>query len=200
MTARDHLVDLDRIASPPSGIEARLTRRTVLRGIGGSGLAAAGIALTGRMGPSAFATHDDLADPAATIAAYVAAVNAGDLDAILATYTDDAIHVALPTPDGSAGVCRGKGEFRIFYEQALANGERIELVKDSLVVAGEQTTFRVRTTSEPWTKLGLGALEADAEAIVVGGCIQTHVVMLTPEAVRQLLVAQGIVPGAAGEH
>lgn len=176
-----------------------ISRRSALKGIGATGIATVltGIALSGRLGPVASATHDPQADPAAVIAAYVASVNAGDLAGILSSYTDDAIHVALPTPDGSAGVCRGKSEFRIFYEQAIANGDRIELVKDSLTVAGDRVTFRVRTTSGPWTALKLGALEADSEAIVVDGCITTHVVMLTPEAVRQLLVAQGVASDAA---
>lgn len=188
----------DLFASPPTASRP-LTRRTALRGIGAAGLAAAGVALAGRLGPAAFATHDPNADPAAVIDAYAVAVNAGNLDAILSCYTDDAIHAALPTPDGSAGVCHGKGQFRMFYEQAIANGDEIELVPESLTVDGERVAFRVRTTSEPWTALGLGALEADSEAIMADGCILTHVVMLTAGAVRQLLVAQGIAADA-GEH
>lgn len=188
--------DLIAFLPPPP---RSLTRRAALRRIGAAGLAAAGVALAGRLGPAAVATHDPTADPAAVIATYAAAVNAGNLDAILSCYTDDAIHVALPTPDGSAGVCYGKSQFRVFYEQAIANGDTIELVPESLTVDGERVAFRVLTRSEPWTALGLGALEADSEAIVVDGCILTHVVMLTAGAVRQLLVAQGIAVDA-GEH
>ncbi len=97
-------------------------------------------------------------DPAAVVEAYAAAVNAGDLAAILALYADDAVHIALPTADGSAGVCLGKAQFRLWYQQSLANGERLEVVEDSLTVAGDRVTFLARLTSDPWRrKLGLGA-------------------------------------------
>src|SRR5262245_49719035 len=96
----------DRTPTPPTGT---LSRRTALRGLGGAGLAI-GLGLAAR--PAA-ADRDRAAPPVAAappsgvVAACVAAVNAGDLAGILAQYADDAVHVALPTPDGSAGVCRG---------------------------------------------------------------------------------------------
>ncbi len=133
-------------------------------------------------------------DPAAVVEAYAAAVNAGDLAAILALYADDAVHIALPTADGSAGVCLGKAQFRLWYQQSLANGERLEVVEDSLTVAGDRVTFLARLTSDPWRKLGLGSLEANVEAVVVDGRFTTHVVMLTPGSVRELLTALGTIP------
>ena len=96
-------------------------------------------------------------DPAAVIDAYIAAVNAGDLEAILDLYADDAVHIFLPTPDGSAGVCLGKEQFRMWYEQSLANGDRVELEDGTLAVDGNQATFVTRISSEPWRKLGLEA-------------------------------------------
>lgn len=44
----------------------------------------------------------------------------------------------------------------------------------------------------PW----LETLEATEEAVIAGGRITSHVVMLTPDSVRQLLVARGTIPGA----
>ena len=132
--------------------------------------------------------------PSAVIAAYAAAVNAGDLDGILALYADDAVHVALPTPDGSAGVCVGKEQFRLFYEQAVANGERLEVVDGTVAVAGDRATFVARLASGPWQELGIEALEANVEAVVADGRIATHVVMLTPASVRELLAARGTGP------
>jgi hypothetical protein len=195
MFARTQIADVDRVMT--RSMDAGLTRRAALRGLGGVGLAAAGLALAGRIAPSVSATNDPAAEPAGVIDAYIAAVNAGDLDAILACYTDDAIHVALPTADGSTGVCHGKGEFAMWYEQAIANRETIELMPESLTVAGERVTFRIRTTSAPWTALGLGALEAESEATVVDGRITAHVVMLAPGAVRALLAAQGVIVSAS---
>ena len=133
-------------------------------------------------------------DQAAVVAAYVAAVNAGDLEGILALYADDAVHVALPTADGSAGVCVGKEQFRRSYEQAVANGERLEVAGGTLAGAGDRATFVARLASGPWRELGIEALEANVEAVVEGGRIATHVVMLTPASVRELLAVQGTGP------
>ena len=127
----------------------------------------------------------------------MAAVNAGDLEAILALYDDDAFHIALPSPDGSAGVCVGKDQFRMWYEQSLANGDRVAVVDGTLAVDGNQAAFVARLTSEPWRELGVEALEAHSEVVVIDGRIMTHVVLLTPESVRQLQAAGGTTPDHA---
>lgn len=176
-----------------------VSRRTALRGLGGAGLATAlAFGTAGRisahgdhqMTTAQFAPSSD-ADPAAVIEAYIAAANAGDLEAILALYDDDAFHIALPSPDGSAGVCVGKEQFTMWYEQSLANGERVELEDGSLAVDGNQASFVTRISSEPWRKLGVEELEAHAEVVVIDGRIMTHVVLLTPESVRTLQAARG---------
>src|SRR5262245_9185787 len=175
-----------------------LSRRTALRGLGGAGLAAAALVAarhaTAFEGGPGQARVAQPADPAAVIGSYVAAANAHDLDRILAHYADDAIHVFLPTADGSAGICRGKDDFRIWYEQSIANRDRIAVVDGTLKVDGDRATFAIRMASGPWAKLGLDNLEADAEAVVVDGLIRTHMVMLTPASLRQLLAASGIAP------
>ena len=138
------------------------------------------------------------ANPAALIKDYVAAVNAGDLEAILALYNDDAFHIMLPSADGSAGVCVGKEQFRMWYEMSLANGERMTVDDDTIAIDGNQATFVSRLTSEPWSKLGLETLEATSEIVVIDGRIATHVVALTPESVRQLQAARGLTWDEAG--
>ena len=177
-----------------------VSRRAALRGLGGGSLAAAfafgapirtGASSEDRIAKALFgAVSND--DPAAVIAAYLAAVNAGDLEGILDLYADDAVHIFLPTADGSAGVCHGKAQFTMWYEQSLANSDRVELADGSLAVAGNQGSFVTQISSEPWRKLGLGALEAQADLVVIAGRIMTHVVTLTPESVRQLHSAGGI--------
>ena len=180
-------------------VGSAVSRRTALVGLGGAGLATAlAFSAAGRVsahtGHSTAATRlafssDD--DPAAVIEAYIAAANAGDLEAILALYDDDAFHIALPSPDGSAGVCVGKEQFTMWYEQSLAHGERVALEEGTLAVDGNQASFVVRLTSEPWSKLGLEALEAHSEMVIIDGRIATHVVLMTPESVRQLQAARG---------
>src|SRR4051812_31551405 len=89
-----------------------VSRRATLRGLGGAGLAAIAMAIPGRAGASdgdrianALFAPVSSDDPAALIKDYVAAVNAGNLDGILDLYDDKAVHIFLPTADGSAGVC-----------------------------------------------------------------------------------------------
>jgi len=175
-----------------------VSRRTALRGLGSAGLATAlAVGITSRV--SAHTGHATARtmiraasgdDPATVIAAYIAAVNAGELDAILDLYADDAVHIFLPTADGSAGVCLGKANFRMWYEQSLANGDRLALADGSLAVDGNQASFVTHITSEPWSKLGLEALAAQADLVVIDGRIMTHVVTLTPDSVRKLQAAR----------
>ena len=176
-----------------------VSRRTALRGLGGAGLATAlAWGTTGRINAHGdhqmttvqFAPSSD-ADPAAVIDAYLAAANGGDLDAILDLYADDAVHFFLPTPDGSAGVCLGKANFRMWYEQSLANGDRVTLEDGTLAVDGNQATFLSQISSEPWRKLGVESLEAKTDLVVIDGRIVTHLVTLTPESVRTLQAARG---------
>jgi ketosteroid isomerase-like protein len=175
-----------------------LSRRTALRGLGGAAVAALAVGIPGRV--TAHSGHETALtvvraaagdDPAAVIEAYLAAVNAGDLEAILDLYADDAVHIFLPTPDGSAGVCLGKANFRMWYEQSLANGDRVELEDSTLAVDGNQATFLTQISSAPWRKLGLESLEAKADLVVIDGRIMTHLVTLTPESVRMLQAARG---------
>jgi ketosteroid isomerase-like protein len=180
------------------GSSGSVTRRAALRGLGGVGAAAAlAVAIPSRAGASngngircpllASLASDD---PTALIKDYVTAVNAGDLEAILDLYDDKAVHIFLPTADGSAGVCLGKDQFRMWYQQSLANGDQIALEDDSLAVDGNQAAFVTHITSAPWTKLGLDALEAHSEMVLIDGRIMTHVGVLTPESVRKLEAAQ----------
>jgi ketosteroid isomerase-like protein len=177
---------------------ASISRRSALRGLGAAGFAAFAVAIPAhvaaddgdRIANALFAPASG-DDPATLIADYVAAVNAGDLEGILALYNDDAFHIMLPSADGSAGVCVGKEQFRMWYEMSLANGERMTVDEDTVTVDGNQATFVALLTSEPWRKLGVETLEATSEIVVIDGRIATHVVALTPESVRELQAARG---------
>ena len=176
-----------------------VSRRAAVRGLGGGALATvlafgipirAGASSEDRIGNALFgAVSSD--EPATVIAAYLAAVNTGDLEAILDLYADDAVHIFLPTPDGSAGVCHGKAQFRMWYEQSLANGDRVELEDGTVAIDGNQATYLTRISSEPWRALGLESLEAKADLVVIDGHIATHLVTLTPDSVRALQAARG---------
>ncbi len=176
----------------PAPVTLRCRRRAVFALL----LLAASLVTMPAFAFSARADHvqpDQRYDPAAVVRAYAAAVNTGDLAWIMAMYANDAVHVALPAAEGS-GVCLGKEQFRLFYEQGVANGDRIEVVEDTLNVTGDRVTFVARLSSDPWRSLGLEVLEANVEAVVTDGRFTTHVVMLTPGSAWKLLTAVGTIP------
>ena len=198
MTAYDHFLTTDRISTE---IDSRVTRRAVMRGLGGAGLAMAGLALAGRSAERVSADHAE--PPMGTedvITAYLYAMNAHDLEGILRLYAEDVLLVALPTPDGSAGISQGKEQCRLWYERSIASGDQIELIGRSLQIRDERATFTVMMTSTPWIELGIEQLEATVEAVVVDGLMQTHIVMLSPGGVRVLLAAQGVTTQAFQSH
>lgn len=136
---------------------------------------------------------DQRYDPAAVVQVYVAAVNASDLAWILAMYATDAVHVTLPAAEGSGG-CLGKVQVRLFYQEGVANGDRIKVVDGTLEVVDNRVTFVARLTSDPWRELGLKALESNVKVVVRDGQFTTHVVMLTPGSAWKLLTALGTIP------
>lgn len=195
-------MDRQRTRSLATPAITGFSRRVALRGLGGVGAAilatsVAGVARAETVGRRAHAMSVPAAadDPAAVVEAYVEAVNAADLEGILALYADDAVHIFLPTADGSAGVCHGKDQFRMWYEMSLANGDRIEIPDGALAVDGNQAAFVTRITSDPWRELGLDSLDAHSELVVIDGRIATHVVALSPESMRTLQSARGASAG-----
>ena len=174
-----------------------VSRRQALQGVGGASLAAIAFAAPCWAGATsdtrlaltlcASAASDD---SAALIATYIETVNAEDLAGILELYADDAVHVFLPTDDGSAGVCLGKDQFHMWYEASVARHDRITLEPESLAVDGNQATFVVHMSNDPWRAVGLDSLEAQAQLVLIDGRIMTHVEMLSPESLRTLQAAR----------
>ena len=50
----------------------------------------------------------------------------------------------------------------MWYEQGVANEDRVEVVDGTLAVADNQVAFVARVASEPWRTTGIAALEAHA--------------------------------------
>ena len=50
----------------------------------------------------------------------------------------------------------------MWYEQGVANEDRVEVVDGTLAVAGNQVAFVARIASKSWRALGIAALEAHA--------------------------------------
>ncbi len=175
-----------------------VSRRTALRGLGGASLAALAIAVPGRVGASdgdrianALFAPVSRDDPAAVIKDYVAAVNAGDLDGILALYADDAVHIFLPTADARPGSVWARTSSACGTSRAWPTATR----SNSRTAPSPLTATRPR--SSPTSRVNHGPSSGwrrwkpDTEMVLIDGRIMTHVVVLTPESVRKLQAARG---------
>jgi hypothetical protein len=86
---------------------------------------------------------DDAAAPASILAAYVEALNSGDVDAVMALYADDA--VVKDHPRDFDDVATGVDEIRALISEAplvQGSGEGMELF--TVVVSGSTVTFHHR--------------------------------------------------------
>ena len=79
-------------------------------------------------------------DPASVVHAYIRAVNAHNVDAVLALYADDAVHEVMPPPPGATGVYIGKAQIRQFYQQTAANHDHLAVVGTLRVVGNKVST------------------------------------------------------------
>lgn len=78
----------------------------------------------------------ETASPEAVVHAYVAALNAGDLEAIVALYADDA---TVEDPVGSAPI-RGRDAIRAFYARSVSVPLQVAL-EGPVRVAGRECAF-----------------------------------------------------------
>jgi hypothetical protein len=177
-------------------LAGRLSRRAALRR-GGEALAATALAAgVARVGHAHAQTTPAGTDPAAVVRAYIAAVNAHDLAAILAVYAPAAVHVVFPPAPGASGIYAGRAQIRTFYEAAIVNRDHLVVVPGTLQVKGNTVTYVKRIASGPWLKLGLGTLDANIYAVVEGNQFAAYIAMITPRDVARLFAATGVIPAA----
>jgi quercetin dioxygenase-like cupin family protein len=127
-------------------------------------------------------------DPASVVQAYIAAVNAHNVDAVLALYADDAVHEAIPAPPGAQSVYIGKAQIRQFYQQTVVNHDHLEVVGTPQVV-GDKVMYTKRIASDSFRRLGLATLDASIVAIVQGGKFTSYTAAFTPDSLAKLQAA-----------
>jgi ketosteroid isomerase-like protein len=141
------------------------------------------------------ATGQGPTDPAAVLRGYADAANAGDVEAALACWADDATYTVLPAALTGQSVFSGKAQLRALLEAFVAQHSRTEL--EDLRADGERVTARARSIMDSVRRLGTGALEATAEAIVRDGKIQSATYTFSPEAAALLATARAAQTAAA---
>jgi ketosteroid isomerase-like protein len=127
-------------------------------------------------------------DPSDVIRAYVEAANAGDVEAALACWADDATYTVVPAAFTGQSVFTGKAQIRSLLEAFVAQHSRTEIM--DLHVDGARVTAQARSGVDSVRRLGINALEATAEAIVRDGKIQSATYTFSPEAAALLATAR----------
>jgi hypothetical protein len=128
-------------------------------------------------------------DPAAVLAAFDAALNAGDADAALALFADDAV------VRSQTAVYTGKEEIGRWLRSVVDQHIRIELIGGRRV-DGDTETHSARVSVDDLRRLGV-TLEGTAESVVREGKIRTYSFSYTPESLARLQAAQARAQGAA---
>jgi len=127
-------------------------------------------------------------DPVEMITAWNDAQNAGDADAALAFFADDAFITLVPPPmEGHDGVFRGKEEIRAWWENLYSlNGAS---TVSNCQVEGETVTCLLNYTDDSLKALGLDSIDNEFVVIVREGKIQTYTATMTEESMAALMAA-----------
>jgi hypothetical protein len=137
------------------------------------------LAVTGR--PPVLASAEGT-DPASVVAAFDAALNAGDVEATLALFSDDAV-VRTQTATHT-----GKEQVRRLFQELVA--DRFQFESSNRRVLGDTETHAAKVSRDEWRRLGIVPLDASAEVVVQEGKIRSFTVTYSAESLARLQAAQ----------
>jgi len=130
-------------------------------------------------------------DPEAVVRSSFEALNAGDVEAAVAFYADDAV-----LDYGEFGSYEGKEAIRAQFEHEVSLNASFEL--RDFEVDGNTARFRSRYTSVEMDALGV-ALEANAVATIEGDKIRSIYFTTTEESMAAVQAAMAALPQTGGE-
>jgi ketosteroid isomerase-like protein len=126
-------------------------------------------------------------DPMSIVNAWVAALNAGDIDGALSYVADDAVVTIVPPSPGTSGVFTGKEEIQGWYETIV--GEHGVTTLSDCQVDGEAVTCVNTYAADSITAMGLDSLVAEWVAVVRDGKLQSYSWTITEESLAELMAA-----------
>ncbi len=127
------------------------------------------------------------ADPEAVIRAVGKALNAGDLDAVMAYYADNAVKTQQPPPAGQSGTWTGKDEIRASIKSMMDAHTSCEA--GNVQVAGNKVSYTATCASDTFRKLGLTSIAVNEETTVEAGKITVQHVTIPPETLAKIQAA-----------
>jgi hypothetical protein len=126
-------------------------------------------------------------DPMSTVDAWVAALNAGDIDGALSYLADDPVVTIVPPAPGTSGVFTGKAEIRGWYEGIV--GEHGVTALSDCQVDGETVTCVNTYTGDSFASLGIDSVVAEWVAVVRDGKLQSYSWTMSDESLAALMAA-----------
>jgi ketosteroid isomerase-like protein len=126
-------------------------------------------------------------DPLSVVNAWVAALNAGDIDGALSYVADDAVVTIVPPAPGTSGVFTGNEEIRGWYETIV--GENGVTTLSDCQVDGETVTCVNIYAADSITAMGLDSLVAEWVAVVRDGKFRSYSWTITEESLATLMAA-----------
>ncbi len=126
-------------------------------------------------------------DPASQIKALVDVLNAGNVDAAIAFFTDDAMQTQTPPPSGTSGIRTGKDQIRGFYKGLIDDHFSVEL--SNVKTAGDKVTYTCTFSTDSYKKMGVAPLVTLEEAVFVGGKIKSQTINVSPESLAKIQAA-----------
>lgn len=133
--------------------------------------------------------------PGATVDAFDAALNAGNVDGALAQFAPDAVITTQGT------TCRGTAQIRGLLAQLVA--EHFQFQPSNRQASSDREAHTARVWRDDWRRLGVAPLDATAEVLVQNGKITAFTVAYTADSLARLRAAQAAatppqVPRAGG--
>ena len=129
--------------------------------------------------------HAQATDPLSIADAYLAALNAGDVEAAVAFFADDAVRTSGPVQ------VTGKDEIRRDVERLVAMRVSVETVGPRQV-AGDRVTWLQNVSTDGARNLGAAPFQVDAELVGQGGKIKSYTTTVRPESQARLDAAQAV--------
>jgi hypothetical protein len=127
-------------------------------------------------------------DPVAVVMARAEVFNAGDVEAAVAFFANDAVYNIIPPPPGVPGTYTGQDEIRGRITDIVALNAAIEI--ELRQVEGDKVTTLTRYVDDGLRGLGLTFIEGIEEYIVRDGKITSYTWTTTEESMSQLMVVE----------
>lgn len=126
-------------------------------------------------------------DPAAVVEGQAEAINAGDLEATMAYFSDDAVITLAYPPPAPPEVYSGAAEIRAWFEELWAMNFKLE--STILQVEGNVVTADEKSYSDFSRELGIAPLEGITEYQVEAGQIAAFTWTMSDESWAKLQAA-----------